>query len=82
MSVRVMINKGSLLHISKDREILIREENFAYLLPCDKLKNIISNFTITFPNRTDFLLPKTFKPIIQCTSRYQYEIFFPIGEDK
>lgn len=52
MSVRVMINKGSLLHISKDREILIQEENFAYLLPCDKLKNIISNFTITFPNRT------------------------------
>lgn len=52
MSVRVIINKGSLLHISKDREILIREENFAYLLPCDKLKNIISNFTITFPNRT------------------------------
>lgn len=47
-----MINKSSLMHISDNREILILEENFAYLLPCDNLKNFISNFTITFPNST------------------------------
>lgn len=47
-----MINKSSLMHISENRELLIHDENFAYLLPCEKLKNIISNFTITFPNST------------------------------
>lgn len=47
-----MINKSSLMHISDSREILILEENFAYLLPCDNLKNFISNFTITFPDST------------------------------
>lgn len=40
------------MHISDSREILILEENFAYLLPCDNLKNFISNFTITFPDST------------------------------
>lgn len=47
-----MINRNSLMHISENREILIHEENFVYLLPCEKLKGLISNFTITFPNRT------------------------------
>lgn len=46
-----MINKSSLMHISENREILIHEENFIYLLPCEKLRSLISNFTITFPNR-------------------------------
>lgn len=47
-----MINKNDLLSLSKHREILIREESFAYLLPCVQLRNLISNFTITFPNVT------------------------------
>ncbi|WP_418667153.1 helix-turn-helix domain-containing protein [Allofournierella sp.] len=46
-----MITKSSLAHISQTRTILIREENFAYLLPCEELRNTISNFTITFPNK-------------------------------
>lgn len=45
-----MINKRSLMHISKDREVLIQEEDFVYLRPCYKLISMISNFTITFPN--------------------------------
>lgn len=47
-----MINRSSLMYISENREILLHEEDFAYLLPCEKLKSLISNFTITFPNRT------------------------------
>lgn len=47
-----MINKNDLLLLSKHREILIREESFAYLLPCIQLRNLISNFTITFPDIT------------------------------
>lgn len=47
-----MINKNSLMYISKHRTILIQEENFAYLLPCEQLINLISNFTITFPNKS------------------------------
>lgn len=46
-----MINKSHLMYISKNRKILIHEENFAYLLPCEQLRNFISNFTITFPNK-------------------------------
>lgn len=47
-----MINKSSLIHISKNREIIIRKERFAYLLPCEDLRNLVSNFTITFPDKT------------------------------
>lgn len=47
-----MINKNDLLLLSKHKEILIREESFAYLLPCVQLRNLISNFTITFPDTT------------------------------
>lgn len=46
-----MIDKSSLQHINEDREILIREDNFAYMLPCGQLRNLISNFTVAFPDR-------------------------------
>ncbi|WP_294465927.1 helix-turn-helix transcriptional regulator [uncultured Anaerofustis sp.] len=47
-----MINKSSLKNITKNREILIYEENFVYLRPCKKLRHLVSNFTITIPNKT------------------------------
>lgn len=47
-----MINKESLENISKNKNILIRERDFAYLLPCEQLRSLISNFTITFPNNS------------------------------
>lgn len=46
-----MLNKNSLMHIPNNIEIIIQDENYAYLSPCDNLKKFISNFTITFPNR-------------------------------
>lgn len=45
-----MINKKSPKNTPENRVILISDEDFAYLLPCEQLRNIISNFTITFPN--------------------------------
>lgn len=45
-----MITKESLENIHESRTILIREQDFAYVLPCDQLISFISNFTITFPN--------------------------------
>lgn len=45
-----MLNKSSLMQIFENRKILIREESFAYLLPCEELRSLISNFTITFPD--------------------------------
>lgn len=45
-----MINKNSLLQIPENREILMQGEGFAYLRPCEKLINFISNYTITFPD--------------------------------
>lgn len=45
-----MINKNNLKNISQSGRILIREEDYAYLLPCEPLRNLISNFTITFPD--------------------------------
>lgn len=47
-----MINKKHLKNIDKNREILLREENFAYFLPCEQLRSVISNFTISFPNKS------------------------------
>lgn len=47
-----MINKKSLENIAKNKNILIREEGFAYILPCKQLRSLISNFTITFPNNS------------------------------
>lgn len=46
-----MLNKNSLMHIPNNIDIIIQDENYAYLSPCDNLKKFISNFTITFPNR-------------------------------
>lgn len=45
-----MINKNSLLQIPENREVLMQGEGFAYLRPCEKLINFISNYTITFPD--------------------------------
>lgn len=47
-----MINKNSLKSLSDHHKILIREESYAYLLPCVELSHLISNFTITFPDKT------------------------------
>lgn len=47
-----MIAKGSLKYISNNRTILAREEDFAYVLPREQLRSLISNFTITFPNKS------------------------------
>ena len=46
-----MINKNSLTSLSDHHKILIREESYAYLLPCVELRYLISNFTITFPDK-------------------------------
>lgn len=46
-----MLNKNSLMNIPNNIEIIIQDENYAYLSPSDNLKKFISNFTITFPNR-------------------------------
>lgn len=32
-------------------ELLICEDNFAYFSPCEQLKTLISNFTVTFPEK-------------------------------
>lgn len=45
-----MINKECLKHIAEDRTVMVAEEEFVYMLPCEELRNFISNFTITFPN--------------------------------
>lgn len=45
-----MIDKSSLMYIPENRKILIQGEDFVYLLPCEQLSSLISNFTITFPN--------------------------------
>lgn len=47
-----MINKRNLKNISINREKLINEENFVYLLPCKQLRGLISNFTISFPDQS------------------------------
>lgn len=47
-----MIDKSSLKYISENREILIREENYAYIAPCEQLGSLISNFTISFPDKS------------------------------
>lgn len=48
----MMIAKRSLKYISNNRTILTREEDFAYVLPSEQLRSLISNFTITFPNQS------------------------------
>lgn len=48
----IMINKSSLIYLSENRSILFRKEKFAYVLPCEQLRNLISNFTITFPDQS------------------------------
>lgn len=45
-----MINKRDLKQISHERKILLREDDFVYLLPRQQLCHLISNFTITFPS--------------------------------
>ena len=45
-----MLTPNCLNNIPKNREILCRGSDFAYLAPCRPLIALISNFTITFPN--------------------------------
>ena len=44
-----MISRKSLKDISESRTKLIEGEGFVYLLPCEPLRNFLSNFTISFP---------------------------------
>lgn len=48
----IMIDKSSLWNISGNRSVLVREDNYAYVLPCEELRGFISNFTISFPDKT------------------------------
>lgn len=47
-----MITNICLKNISPDREVLIKEDNFAYFLSSKELKSLISNFTLTFPSES------------------------------
>ena len=47
-----MIKKDSLFDIPKNRKVLIQGERFSYILPCEQLRSWISNFTISFPDKT------------------------------
>ncbi|MBS7008706.1 helix-turn-helix domain-containing protein [Anaerostipes sp.] len=47
-----MINKSSLKYISENRKILLQAESYVYLLPCEQLREVISNFTVTFPDKS------------------------------
>ena len=35
----------------KNNTLLMGDENFAYFSPSEQLKTLISNYTITFPNK-------------------------------
>ncbi|MDQ0361365.1 helix-turn-helix domain-containing protein [Breznakia pachnodae] len=48
-----MLKSNRLKHIGKDRVVIDSNDSFAYVLPCDKLQHLISNFTITFPDEID-----------------------------
>lgn len=45
-----MISRKSLNEIPECRTKLIEGEDFVYLLPCERLRNFLSNFTISFPS--------------------------------
>ena len=47
-----MIDKRSLEHLSPGRKTLMRGERFAYLPPCEPLRGLISNFTVSFPDQS------------------------------
>lgn len=47
-----MITNICLNNISPDREVLIKEDDFAYFLASEELKSVISNFTLTFPSES------------------------------
>lgn len=46
-----MIKQSSLNILTHTRQILSCGKDFAYVLPDESLRNLISNFTITFPNK-------------------------------
>lgn len=46
-----MIKQSSLNTLTNNRHILSCGTDFAYVLPNESLRNLISNFTITFPNK-------------------------------
>lgn len=46
-----MMNQSSLNTLTSNRQMLSCGKDFAYVLPDDSLRNLISNFTITFPNK-------------------------------
>ena len=52
-----MINRSSLMNISGNRKILTREEDFAYLLPCEQLQILISNFTSLINQQYRMIIP-------------------------
>lgn len=73
-----MIDKKSIDHISKDRKILIHEEKFAYILPCERLRNFISNFTICFPDKSIISDDYTIMPhgsVTLVLFRYHMELY-------
>lgn len=45
-----MISRKRLNEIPECRIKLIEGEDFVYLLPCERLRNFLSNFTISFPS--------------------------------
>lgn len=48
----IMITKEEIQMFCEIHRILIRTEDFIYLLPHPALRNVISNYTITFPNQS------------------------------
>ena len=46
-----MINRTQGIQLSENRNILAQGKDFVYVLPCEELRNLISNFTITFPDQ-------------------------------
>lgn len=47
-----MINPASLKQIAPQREIIDQNDNFAYVVPCQALRQWVSNFTLSFPDET------------------------------
>lgn len=46
-----MLTKNIILNFDQTHRILLRADDFIYLLPHPALRDFISNYTITFPNR-------------------------------
>lgn len=45
------LEKGNINFDTKDNRIILCGTNFAYYAPCEKLKTLISNYTVTFPDK-------------------------------